>query len=67
VTSTFTDAASRLAGIAGLLLGWRPDEFWRATPGELHAIFAAARGDVADGAAPDGATIARLREMYPDE
>lgn len=63
---TFADAASRLAGIAGLLLGWRPGEFWAATPAELDAIFAAARGDGAGDAAPDGATIARLREMYPD-
>ncbi|QUT06299.1 phage tail assembly chaperone [Sphingobium phenoxybenzoativorans] len=65
----FTDAASRLAGMAGLLLGWRPGEFWAATPGELDAIFAAARGDGADGAAgavPDGETIAKLMEMYPD-
>jgi hypothetical protein len=66
---TFTDAASRLAGMAGLLLGWRPGEFWAATPGELDAIFAAARGGAADGlagAAPDSATVAKLMEMYPD-
>ncbi|WP_435593933.1 phage tail assembly chaperone, partial [Sphingobium phenoxybenzoativorans] len=34
--------------MAGLLLGWRPGEFWAATPGELDAIFAAARGDAAE-------------------
>ena len=63
---SFTDAASRLAGMAGLLRGWRPGEFWAATPGELDAIFAAARGDAAEARAPDGETIAKLMEMYPD-
>ena len=29
---------ARLAGLAGALLGWRPDEFWRATPAELAAV-----------------------------
>jgi hypothetical protein len=62
----FTETASRLAGIAGLLLGWRPDEFWRATPVELKAIFDAAAGDAAQVSAPDGAVLAKLREMYPD-
>ena len=28
-------AARRLAGVAAKLLGWRPDEFWAATPAEL--------------------------------
>lgn len=63
---TFTRSASRLAGVTALLLGWRPDEFWRATPAELAAVFAAAREDDAGeaGVAPD--MLARLQEMYPD-
>jgi uncharacterized phage protein (TIGR02216 family) len=36
----FGPGAARLAGLAGRLLGWRPDEFWRATPAELAAILA---------------------------
>ena len=36
----FGSAARRLAGLAAHLLGWRPDEFWAATPAELAAIFA---------------------------
>ena len=28
-------AARRLAGAAAQLLGWRPDDFWDATPAEL--------------------------------
>ena len=37
----FAAQAGRLAGKVALLLGWRPDEFWAATPAELAAIFAA--------------------------
>jgi hypothetical protein len=62
---TFMQSASRLVGLTALLLGWRPEDFWRATPAELAAIWEAARGDGADpGIAPD--MIARLQEMYPD-
>ena len=59
----FSDAAVRLAGLAGALLGWRPDEFWRATPAELGAVLAAVAGE-GDGASPDD--LARLTRMYPD-
>lgn len=61
----FSDAAARLAGLAGALLGWRPDEFWRATPAELAAVFAALAGG---GAAPvTRDELARLRERFPDD
>lgn len=64
---SFTGAARRLAGQAGLLLGWRPDEFWRATPDELEtALGALAQAAGGDGTPPDRAMIARLQEMYPD-
>jgi hypothetical protein len=32
--------AVRLAGLAARALGWRPAEFWAATPAELAAILA---------------------------
>jgi uncharacterized phage protein (TIGR02216 family) len=58
------DSAAKLAGLAGAVLGWRPDEFWRTTPAELAGIFEAMRGD---GASPAGADVlARLKELYPD-
>ena len=38
---TFSDSAGRLAGLMPRLLGWRPGDFWTATPAELAAIFAA--------------------------
>jgi len=66
----FSDAAVRLAGLAGWLLHWPPDAFWCATPVELAAIFTAMAGQGAglDGVAapPDRQTLDRLKEMYPD-
>ena len=62
----FAQEAARLSGVTAWLLGWRPAEFWRATPGELLAILEAASGPVAGDAPPDGATIARLMERFPD-
>ncbi|MFM6853885.1 MAG: phage tail assembly chaperone [Sphingopyxis sp.] len=64
----FAHHAARLAGVAGALLGWRPDEFWRATPEELIVVLAAL--NPADGAAdamPDAAALHRLKEQFPDE
>jgi hypothetical protein len=60
----FADAASQLAGAAGALLGWRPAEFWSATPAELGAVFEAIApsGEVA----ADADLLARLKEQYPD-
>ena len=40
MSATFTESARELAGQTALLLGWRPPEFWAATPAELAAIFA---------------------------
>jgi uncharacterized phage protein (TIGR02216 family) len=60
----FAREAVRLAGLAGAVLGWRPAEFWAATPAELNAIVAAMAGETA--APPDAAMIARLKEAFPD-
>jgi uncharacterized phage protein (TIGR02216 family) len=62
----FAQGAARLAGVAGWLLGWRPDEFWRATPAELAAVLAAARGDEAVDAGVDGHELKRLMGVMPD-
>lgn len=61
---TFADAAGRLAGFAGAVLGWSPDAFWRATPAELGAVVAAMTRDLPTP--PDAAAIARLQEAFPD-
>ncbi len=63
---TFAEAAARLAGMAGAVLGWSPDRFWRATPAELQGIVTAMAGGGEGGDLPSPATLARLREMYPD-
>lgn len=39
MSGTFTAEAARLAGVIPRLLGWKPDDFWNATPAELAAIF----------------------------
>lgn len=62
----FADAAARLAGMAGAMLGWRPDEFWRATPVELGVIFAALAPEAGEGVPLDRAMMASMQEMFPD-
>ena len=49
VTGCFADGAGRLAGLIPRLLGWRPADFWEATPAELAAILSA---DEAGGGEP---------------
>lgn len=62
--SDFAGAAARLAGLAGALLGWRPAEFWAATPAELAAVI---RALAPEETAPAGrGELARLQEIYPD-
>lgn len=65
MSDPFAVRAGRLAGVAGLLLGWRPDEFWRATPDELAAVMQAARGGE-DGVGVDGGALARMMAQMPD-
>ncbi len=60
----FSDAAAQLAGMAGALLGWGPDEFWGATPMELVAVLRALTGGVEPEVGPDA--LNRLMEMFPD-
>ena len=51
-----------LSGLAARLLGWSPDEFWRATPAELAAAF----GEPAPGDGMLSDELERLREQFPD-
>lgn len=37
MSERFGTLAAALSGAAARHLGWRPDEFWRATPAELIA------------------------------
>ena len=64
MTELFGEAAARLCNATAVLLGWRPDEFWSATPAELCLALQA------PGAGPDGpdlATIDALRRRFPDQ
>lgn len=60
----FADAARVLAGMAARLLGWRPQEFWQATPEELAASLTLPVGPVA--VPPSADTIESLRTLFPD-
>jgi hypothetical protein len=40
MADSFGPGARRLAGMAARWLGWRPGEFWSATPAELAAVLA---------------------------
>jgi uncharacterized phage protein (TIGR02216 family) len=66
MSDRFAEVAERLAGMAAAIAGWRPDEFWRATPAELATILRAfgGDGDGADAAGRDD--LDRLKEMFPD-
>lgn len=55
------ERATLLAGLAARLLGWRPDEFWRATPAEMAA---ALHDKMVEPVAGD--ELQRLREQFPD-
>jgi uncharacterized phage protein (TIGR02216 family) len=57
----FGERATLLAGAAARLLGWRPDEFWGATPAELAA---ALQDETVEPVAGD--ELERLMEQYPD-
>ena len=61
--SEFGGRALHLSGAVALLLGWRPGEFWEATPAEL----AAALGPAGQAEAPDSEAIAELMRRFPDE
>lgn len=65
---SFSASAARLAGVSSVLLGWRPEEFWRATPEELATVFAALAetGASEREAPPDAGAMARLMARFPD-
>ncbi|WP_439547269.1 phage tail assembly chaperone [Sandarakinorhabdus sp.] len=60
---TFADAARRAAHVAAAVLGWRPGEFWAATPAELLTALGL---DTAPAAPADAAKLAALMEAFPD-
>lgn len=59
----FADAAMRCWSTAAQLLGWRPNEFWKATPAELAASLRPAE-PIVDPVPTD--LLAELRQRFPD-
>ncbi|MFL6730148.1 MAG: phage tail assembly chaperone [Sphingomicrobium sp.] len=64
MTGGFGDAAARHCFGAAAVLGWRPEDFWNATPAEL-ALALSPPGEPGD--APDAETIEELRRRFPDK
>lgn len=60
----FTEAAVQLCGQCALLLGWRPSEFWEATPAELGCVLDAFAPH--EEVPPDAADLCKLMELFPD-
>lgn len=63
LNAAFGESAVKLCALAATLLGWRPAEFWAATPAELAGCFAGA-GPEASGV--DAQTLDELRRRFPD-
>jgi uncharacterized phage protein (TIGR02216 family) len=61
----FADAARRAAHLAATALGWRPTDFWAATPAELLTALGLDGETVARPA--DATLLKGLMERYPDE
>lgn len=61
MSETFGEASSRMIGLAACMLGWRPHEFWQATPAELAAALRDP-SDVAANSAPSRDQIAQMME-----
>jgi Phage tail assembly chaperone protein, TAC len=64
MTELISVQASRLCGQTALALGWRPGEFWAATPAELACILAVMTPP--EASPPPENTITQLMEMFPD-
>ncbi|WP_288414272.1 phage tail assembly chaperone [uncultured Novosphingobium sp.] len=61
MSERFAPVAVALSGVASRHLGWRPDEFWRATPVELATVLAPLVPEDAPGI--DRALVERMMEQ----
>ena len=55
----------RLSGVMARLSGWRPGEFWAATPADVAAVLAG-WGAEEEAAGVDRAGLAMMMEKCPD-
>lgn len=58
----FGPVALDLLGVMARAFGWRPDEYWAATPADLAAVLGNERG----AAGIDRAGLAAMMEAFPD-
>ena len=65
----FGESADLLSAIAARLLGWRPTEFWAATPAELVSALAEPTPwpPPREGEGMIGDELARLMRRFPDK
>jgi uncharacterized phage protein (TIGR02216 family) len=61
---TFADAAMQLCGQSAVVLGWKPSEFWQATPAELGCVLNVLVGQ--NEVPPDRGDIQKLLKRFPD-
>ena len=62
---TFAETANRLCSQCALAFGWRPVDFWDATPAELNCVLAAYAPH--EGTLPpNDADLMKLMELFPD-
>ena len=58
-------AAMELVGVMARVAGWRPEDFWAATPADVRAVLAGwVEGEA--GASFDGNALAAMMEQFPD-
>ena len=62
--TSFGERAVKLAHVAAALLGWRPAEFWAATPAELSAALGIG---IDDGEMMQRSEVDRLLALFPDK
>lgn len=61
----FSSSALALAGVMARVAGWRPEEYWAATPADVRAALAGWIDEETE-APPDRAALAALMEAFPD-
>jgi hypothetical protein len=66
MSEAFGASAARCCGLAARMLGWRPAEFWTATPAEL-AMAISAPNDPSAPRPPSRETIASMMERDADD
>ncbi len=61
----FAGSATLLLGVTARVLGWRPDDFWAATPADVAAVLAG-WGAEEEAGGVDRAGLAMMMEQCPD-